>query len=570
MAVVIVMPAQAFSASSSSKRSDVQRLLSAEKHHETRGLLKSTIKTPQRPTFTGPSASDPDSPRFLLRGIILDGARAISVQQLSRTYAPLIGQEISIDDLAVITDLLTKVYQDAGYSLSRAIVPPQDIENGTVRIQIIEGAVHEIVVEGASAAEFGLDRVLSGLREERPLTQRTLERHLLLANDIPGIKVADTTLDEIGELTGRFRLTVIVEAWGLHVASGYNDRGTHAVGPVEGANSLSVNSLFVGGDSLGFGVSSTPLHPDELLVGRVSYAIPIGRHGATADISYSRGTITPSDGRRFYNTRTRSERLAVGASITPLRSQALSVRLRVSGDITDLKEEEEAGTIYADHVRAVAVGSNVEVQDDYGGFNFFSAYIRRGFGGWGATKKGDPLSSRNGASGEFTSAQLSATRFQKITDAWSASATVAGQLASTSLLSVEEYNLGGVQFGRAFDGGTIGGDDAIAGSLELRFDQELEWGLFRGYQLYGFADHGHVWNYYSGGHSEARLTSGGGGVRLYLAGGLEVEAELAVPIHYDYDGEDVDDWSVHFALSKSFQLCRGENSFGCASRRIGR
>ena len=45
-------------------------------------------------------------------------------------------------------------------------------------------------------------------------------------------------------------------------------------------------------------------------------------------------------------------------------------------------------------------------------------------------------------------------------------------------------------FGRGYGSAEISGDNGIAGSLELRFDQKLNYRYWSGYQLYSFVDCG--------------------------------------------------------------------------------
>ncbi len=56
------------------------------------------------------------------------------------------------------------MYRDAGYHLSRAIVPAQDLKNGRVRIQVIEGKIADIVLKGNGAEQFGIRPLLRAVR----------------------------------------------------------------------------------------------------------------------------------------------------------------------------------------------------------------------------------------------------------------------------------------------------------------------------------------------------------------------------------------------------------------------
>ena len=66
------------------------------------------------------------------------------------------------------------------------------------------------------------------------------------------------------------------------------------------------------------------------------------------------------------------------------------------------------------------------------------------------------------------------TRYQTLTDAWSLKLAAAGQIGLTARCSLsQQFYLGGAAFGRGYGSAEISGDNGVAGSLELRFDQKL-------------------------------------------------------------------------------------------------
>ena len=97
----------------------------------------------------------------------------------------------------------------------------------------------------------------------------------------------------------------------------------------------------------------------------------------------------------------------------------------------------------------------------------------------GASHRGDDFLSRDGASGKFSALNFWFTRYQTITDAWSLKIAAAGQTASGPLFLSQQFYLGGLAFGRGYGAAEISGDNGMAGSLELRFDQKAEFWLSR-------------------------------------------------------------------------------------------
>lgn len=522
----------------------------------------------QVPRAARPEIPADDKPLFKLTNIAVEGASVIAGDVIAEIYRPYIGRTVSRADLARITSKISDLYRDEGYELSRAIIPAQDIKGGRVQIRVLEGHIAEIVLKGAGAEEFGARPLLDVVEAERPSRLATLERQLLLVNDIPGVQVADTALEEIGETTGRFRLIVFLETWRIFTALGLDNRGTSEVGPLQAYAAPALNSHFIDGDTLGLNLSTIPDATRELMFSRLAYEVPVGAGGARIGVTASYSEFRPGDERRKLNTRTRVENIEVRASIIPLRTRKSSLWLSAAAGLSNDSESNSLGKIYSDHIRTVSLVADYELNDNRGGANYLTVNLRQGGGILGGSDKGDALLSRNDGSGDFSKLGFSYWRYQKLSDIWSLDVYAAGQLASTALLSLEEFYIGGAFFGRGYDVGEISGDNGLAGSAELRFDQKLKHKFIEGYQLYGFVDGGLVWNIRDGEDDVTALSSAGAGVRLFLPNELQAGIEIAAPLDFrsptnEYRDWEYRDWRIHFSFSKSFKLCPGRARRRC-------
>ena len=56
-------------------------------------------------------------------------------------------------------------------------------------------------------------------------------------------------------------------------------------------------------------------------------------------------------------------------------------------------------------------------------------------------------------------------------------------MASGPMYLSQQFYLGGLAFGRGYGAAEIGGDNGVAGSLELRFDQKLNYKYWTGFQF---------------------------------------------------------------------------------------
>ena len=90
-----------------------------------------------KPTVTIPSLSQQQpqadrTPIVRLNSVSVRGAHAIDRARIDAVYRPYLGHVISQADLVEIASRISRLYRDAGYHLSRAIVPPQDLEGWTM------------------------------------------------------------------------------------------------------------------------------------------------------------------------------------------------------------------------------------------------------------------------------------------------------------------------------------------------------------------------------------------------------------------------------------------------------
>jgi hemolysin activation/secretion protein len=522
--------------------------------------LQSGPAQPARPSLRMPLLSRPQvaadtKPLFVLRGVSLTGASAISRDAMLRAYQPYLGKKVSQADLAAIAAAVSDLYRAAGFHLSRAIVPPQDIRDGRIRLQVIEGSITEVALKGDGVEQFGIRPLLDRVLAECPSRLATLERQLLLINTRPGVRIADTALEEIGVATGRFRLVVDVKTWRIYTSFGLDNLGSSSVGPWQTYATAAFNSYLLPGDTLALNLATTPGDPRELAFGRLSYDVPVGTDGMRVGGSALYSEVRPGDNRRLFNDITRTESFELHGSIVPVQSQKSTLTLTAAVGVSNVSESDMFGPIYSDQVRTVSLTSDYRLQDNFGGNNYFTLTWRQGLDIFGATQRDDDFSSRDNASPKFSLLDFWFTRHQTLSDAWSVKIAAAGQIASGPLFLSQQFYLGGAAFGRGYGSAEISGDNGIAGSLELRFDQKMNFRYLTGYQLYGFIDAGTAWNdgyRYTDGLA---LTSAGAGVRFFLGDDLLADIAVAFPLSYRAPDNDRRSARVLFSLSNAFKLC---------------
>ena len=94
--------------------------------------------------------------RVLVRHFVVVGATRWSSDELRRlVLAQFEGRELSSEDLESIRRRLTRWYVEHGYVNSGALIPDQNVAEGIVRIQVVEGRLSRIEISGNRHLDAG-------------------------------------------------------------------------------------------------------------------------------------------------------------------------------------------------------------------------------------------------------------------------------------------------------------------------------------------------------------------------------------------------------------------------------
>ena len=128
--------------------------------------------------------------KLTLNDVRLVGVTVYRREQLSDLFNPYLGKEITFDQFYGISRAIQTRYRKDGYILSFSYVPPQTVEGGVFTIAVVEGFVERVQVNDIDGRlKKKLEQLLEPITRSRPLNVRTLERYLLLSNDLAGTKV---------------------------------------------------------------------------------------------------------------------------------------------------------------------------------------------------------------------------------------------------------------------------------------------------------------------------------------------------------------------------------------------
>src|SRR3989338_1241942 len=187
-----------------------------------------SIPSSAEPEEIQPSSQAPSTAKkikFKLKKITLSGNHVYSTKTLETLYEKYIEKEITVAELYDIVQSITNYYRNNAYILTRAILPPQKVENGVVKIEIIEGYINQVNILGdAAGAKTMMLRFGNEITASRPTNLSVLGRNLLLENEIPGVH-AKAAL-EPGKTPGTSELNLKTEFKQFNGFISYDNYGT--------------------------------------------------------------------------------------------------------------------------------------------------------------------------------------------------------------------------------------------------------------------------------------------------------------------------------------------------------
>lgn len=522
--------------------------------------LPNTLPTPAAPSLLLTPKQTPSPPptparitKIKVKKIEVDGSTVFSAEELAKAVNSFIGQELSYEQLLEIRTTINQLYISKGYATSGSFLPPQDIEDGVVQVQVVEGELERIGIQGLTRLRPAYVRDRLRLAGSTPLNIQQLESGLQLLKNDPLFSQVQAELTA-GTKPGQNVLVVkLKEAPPLKAAVIVDNREVPSVGSVGATAALGYNNLIGIGDRLNAAVGIT----QGVNSYNFSYDIPLNARNGVLGFRYSRGRnriisepFAPLDitGRaqtyaidfRQPVIRTATEELAFGVSAQLRRSRTF-----LFGDkpfsFTQGPENGES------KVSVLRFSTDWLNRRDPNRVLAARSTFSLGLGIFDAT------ANNTGTDGRFFSWQGQFQLVQALNrkkDAV-AIARVAAQLTPDSLLPLEQFSIGGIDTVRGYRTSQRVGDNGIAGTVELWLPIVRDPGGFGLLQVVPFIDAGTIWSNSSNETTSAdgTLLSTGLGLRWQLNDSLSASLDWGVPlISINRQGDSLQDNGVSFSV----------------------
>lgn len=440
-----------------------------------------------------------------------------------------------------IRDRINGELAQAGY-VARVQVPPQEVTGGVLRLVIVAGRVTEVRVRGdVGRYRAALDSRLEQIRAIDPFNKDQAIRILLLANDIPGLRVK-LALRNAGGAPGDLIAEVDAETQSVLVLANIQNFGSRQLGREVATLRGEMYGLTGMADRTYISLSNS-LQWNEIHIGQIGHDFALNstglRLGARLSLAQSEPDIPNLD------LQSRSLIAGLEMSQTLVRNLNSSLALTIGGEVLNQA------------TRVLTTGGKVPFTHDQMRILFWrlegttkrltpagnplfnadaSLEVRKGVDAFGTTKTG--MIENNFAPSRFEGVATATVVRGEVTADLSLGSVLGitgkafGQWTNKPLLNLEEFSVGNYTYGRGYDPGANGGDRAIAARIEPRLRLGQVGPI--DFSVTGFFDIVKLWNLDRSAGTEAKRTlrSAGGGMRMIFRDQGTGEARASLEVHY--------------------------------------
>lgn len=416
-------------------------------------------------------AAAQDQMNFYIREYRVNGAKRLSNQEVGEAVYPFLGPGRSPEDVEQARQALEKVYHDKGFQTVSIVVPQQDPGRGVIRMEVVEGKVGRLRVNGAKW--FLPSRIKSevpSLAEGSVPDFKRVEKEMIAVNRLGDRRVTPEL--KPGMEPGTVDIDLNVEdGLPLHGSLEINNRYSADTTPLRVNGALSYSNMFQLGHTLGANVQLAPENTDDALVYSGYYLARVSDKSSLmfnatkqdSDISTLGGTAIVGKGTI----------LGLRSMIDLPSAKGFYQSFDIGIDYKNLKEE----TFYFGETKltdntpmeyaplSANYGASWIADKHYTELNTSLVFHLRGMGG---SDEQDFSYKRYNASGNFIYLRGDTAHTHDIKAGAQIFGKVQGQIAGQPLINNEQISGGGQGSVRGYLEATALGDNGVFATTELR------------------------------------------------------------------------------------------------------
>jgi len=420
-----------------------------------------------------PAAAAPDEgPAFVLQRVRFTASRHLQREQLAGLTQPLLGRPIRWSDLQALLERVNQLYREQGIYTAAATLPEQQVQDGTVVVQLVEGRVGQVKVEqNAYLPDAWVRGWVDGVQPGGDVDARRLEADLARFNRVNDARLQAAL--RAGQGFGETDLVLAVQeparTSGQVFVDNYGYAGT---GRAEAGAVLRRQALVAEGDrAVGYVNASRGTRALSL-----SYSVPVGNRGWRfgGSTSMSRTKMIAGDFATL-GVNGSGDSIGLDASVLAHSADTWWWSATASVQVADSGNDVGGERVSRYQVTRVNLGAPLTVTGEGWQWSFNPVLTQ-------ARARNQLLPDQSVTATLFTGDSNLTWRFARD---WYSIAQLNWQLSNRkSLPGALAFSVGGPVSVRGYEPGQISGDEGFAGSAELHYDgwspaaTRMDWFVF--------------------------------------------------------------------------------------------
>jgi len=397
-----------------------------------------------------PSGTMAESVSFVLQDIVISGSTTFEAWDLKPEYASYLGKKITFKELNLIVGKIEARYKAKGYLTTIAFLPKQSIKDGVVEIQVAEGNMGNLIIEGdkrALAMKDLVEKYFHTLKYDL-FNINTLQRDLLRLNQNSDMQFSSTLAPGKTPQTTDVILKV-KSSNPYHGGFRFDNQGSRSTGKLREScyfHSSNVSGHF---DSFFANIISST----NTLGESFSYTLPMGTYGTKFGIDITHFKMKIGKEFKPYHIRGETQIYTPHVSWELALKEDFQATFETGLDIKSITQETNYNKSSDDQLRIPYFELNLMKSDPYGQTTFNPKVSFGTSSWWGSSVADHSSASRLGSGGTFVKYLQSLGRVEKMPFESYLSVRSQFQASSQTLPSSEQFQIGGANSVRGYPEG---------------------------------------------------------------------------------------------------------------------
>ncbi|MFH2090809.1 MAG: ShlB/FhaC/HecB family hemolysin secretion/activation protein [Pseudomonadota bacterium] len=428
------------------------------------GILTVILLLAQSETFPV-RAGETEQVTFPIHSFHIGGNTVLGKERLTQAVKNFAGEGKTAEDVEAARDSLEQLYHESGYPTVLVNIPEQTVEDGTVKLEVIESRIKRVRVVGNKY--FTMEKIkqdLAGLQPGKILFLPQIQQELSRINQNPDLKVSPVLVPgrELGTIDVELK---VEDKLPLHGSLEVNNRSTHTTTNTRLNGLIRYDNLWQKGHSISAQFQTSPEKTDEVKVFSTSYSMPVPwnkDHLLIGYVVYSDSETASGEG---FNVIGKGNILGLRYMV-PLPSMGRYDHSLTAGfDWKDFEEDTQGAVTPITYV-PMTLGYAASFPNKTG-VTQFSADINLLLRGMLGNDMDEFQNKRFGATGNYLYMTAGLERRQKLPENFSLFVKIDGQVTDQPLVNNEQYSAGGVGSVRGYMESEVLADNAFHGTIEL-------------------------------------------------------------------------------------------------------